>query len=36
MAQEEVIKLWDLFGSDFLGLRVEGEVVLAVKIALKA
>jgi hypothetical protein len=24
---EEVIKLWDLFGSDFLGLRVDGEVV---------
>jgi len=24
---EEVIRLWDLFGSDFLGLRVEGEVV---------
>jgi hypothetical protein len=27
MAQEEVIKLWDLFGCDFLGLRVEGEIV---------
>jgi hypothetical protein len=27
MAQEEVIKLWDLFECDFLGLRVEGEVV---------
>jgi alkylhydroperoxidase/carboxymuconolactone decarboxylase family protein YurZ len=24
---EEVIKLWDLFGCDLLGLRVEGEVV---------
>jgi len=24
---EEVIKLWDLFECDFLGLRVEGEVV---------
>jgi hypothetical protein len=24
---EEVIRLWDLFGSEFLGLRVEGEVV---------
>jgi len=27
MEREEVIKLWDLFESDFLGLRVEGEVV---------
>ncbi len=27
MAQEEVIKLRDLFECDFLGLRVEGEVV---------
>jgi hypothetical protein len=27
VAQEEVIRLWDLFGCDFLGLRVEGEVV---------
>jgi hypothetical protein len=27
MAQEEVIKLFDLFECDFLGLRVEGEVV---------
>jgi hypothetical protein len=27
MAQEVVIKLWDLFGCDFLGLRVEGEIV---------
>ena len=27
MAQEEVIKLWDIFECDFLGLRVEGEVV---------
>jgi hypothetical protein len=28
MGREEVIiRLWDLFGSDFLGLRVEGEVV---------
>ena len=24
---EEAIKLWDLFECDFLGLRVEGEVV---------
>ncbi len=24
---EEVIRLWDLFECDFLGLRVEGEVV---------
>ena len=24
---EEVIKVWDLFEIDFLGLRVEGEVV---------
>jgi hypothetical protein len=24
---EEVIKLWDLFECEFLGLRVEGEVV---------
>jgi len=24
---EEVIKLWDLFECDFLGLRVEGEAV---------
>jgi hypothetical protein len=27
VAQEEVIRLWDLFECDFLGLRVEGEVV---------
>ncbi|MCI4453772.1 MAG: STAS-like domain-containing protein [Thermodesulfobacterium sp.] len=27
MAQEKVIKLRDLFDCDFLGLRVEGEVV---------
>ncbi len=27
MAQEEVIKLRDLFECDFLGLRVEGEIV---------
>jgi len=27
MAQEEVIRLWDLFGCDFLGLRVEAEIV---------
>jgi hypothetical protein len=27
MAQEEVIKLWDIFECDFLGFRVEGEVV---------
>jgi hypothetical protein len=27
MAQEEIIRLWDLFECDFLGLRVEGEVV---------
>jgi len=27
MEREEVIKLWDLFECDFLGLRVEGEVV---------
>jgi hypothetical protein len=27
MGKKEVIRLWDLFGSDFLGLRVEGEVV---------
>jgi len=27
VAQEEVIRLWDLFECDFLGLRVEGEVI---------
>jgi hypothetical protein len=27
MAQEEIIRLWDLFEYDFLGLRVEAEVV---------
>jgi hypothetical protein len=27
VAQEEVIRLWDLFGRDFLGLRVEAEIV---------
>jgi hypothetical protein len=27
MAQEEVIRLWDLFECDFLGLRVAGEEV---------
>jgi hypothetical protein len=29
MEREEVIKLFDLFECDFLGLRVEGEVVRA-------
>jgi hypothetical protein len=27
VAQEEVIRLWDLFECDFLGLRVEAEIV---------